>query len=131
VDALVDARVVADGDPIYKHLCKWEPEYGSWACFGHQIAIPHMRTDLVDRLHVAIGVLPQGIDWLAPDDRPVLAAFLFLVPRAQPGEHMRWLKQLHQAIQQFDIMPALARCRTPDEVCELLRQTDQKLLPPG
>src|SRR3989337_2383280 len=47
---------------------------------GRGIAIPHCRSLVVNRLRVAFGRKPQGMDFRAIDDKPVHHFFLIVAP---------------------------------------------------
>src|SRR5688572_24886223 len=45
---------------------------------GHGIAIPHCRSLVVNRLRIAFGRKPAGVDYKAIDDQPVHYFFLIV-----------------------------------------------------
>ncbi|MFH2011222.1 MAG: PTS sugar transporter subunit IIA [Pseudomonadota bacterium] len=62
---------------------------------GDGIAIPHIRTELVDKLICAFGVKKdEGIDFKSIDGKPVNIVFLFLSPEEETGEHLKLLSEV-------------------------------------
>jgi len=47
---------------------------------GRGIAIPHCRSLVVNRLRVAFGRRPEGVDFRAIDEKPVYNFFLIVAP---------------------------------------------------
>ncbi len=61
---------------------------------GHGVAIPHGRIAGLDK---TIGVflrLPKGVDFDAPDDKPVDLVFALLVPEDSTEEHLQVLANI-------------------------------------
>lgn len=63
---------------LYKLLRKRE-NLGSTG-IGKHVAIPHCRSLVVDRLRVAYGRKPAGLDFEAIDQKPVRHLFLIVAP---------------------------------------------------
>ena len=63
---------------------------------GSGLAVPHARTDQVDRLLVAMATSSRGIEFHSPgaDKGPVHVAILVLTPAAEPGLHLQVLSAL-------------------------------------
>jgi PTS system fructose-specific IIC component/PTS system nitrogen regulatory IIA component len=58
------------------------------------IAIPHGKTDAVDRVYGVLGISRKGIDYDALDGNPVHLLFLILAPGKDTETHLRLLKRL-------------------------------------
>lgn len=88
---------------------------------GHNIAIPHAKSDGAARPMVAFAK-SAGIDWGSPKGDPARIIFLICVPEAQAGnEHLRILAKLSRALARPPFREALEAASTPDEVLEVLR----------
>lgn len=57
----------------------------------HGVAIPHGRSDGVKQLAIAVGIVPQGIDFQSLDGEPTRIIFLVASPRENPGPHLQIL----------------------------------------
>jgi Kef-type K+ transport system membrane component KefB len=65
---------------------------------GHEIAIPHARLAALERPVLTLGRSVQGIDWDAPDGRPVHLVFLLLTPEREQGLQLQILAAVAQAM---------------------------------
>ena len=57
----------------------------------HGVAIPHGRSDAVANLSVAVGLVPSGVDFQAPDHEPTTIILLVASPKENPGPHLQVL----------------------------------------
>jgi len=62
------------------------------------IAIPHGKTDAVDRVYGILGISHKGIDYDALDGEPVQLLFLMLAPQKDSEKHLRILKRLAELL---------------------------------
>ncbi len=109
----------ADADTLLRVLLRREG-IGSTGV-GRGIAIPHCRSVVVDRVRLAFGRHPAGLDYAAIDGRPVHHFFLILAP---PLEISNLYLPILGRIAQFAKDPAvperLMQLQTPDELLALL-----------
>lgn len=62
------------------------------------IALPHGKTNAVDRVYGVLGVSRAGIDYDALDGEPVHLLFLMLAPQKDAEKHLRLLKKLAELL---------------------------------
>ncbi|MFA6505957.1 MAG: PTS sugar transporter subunit IIA [Treponemataceae bacterium] len=62
------------------------------------IALPHGKTNAVDRVYGVIGVSRKGIDYDALDGEPVYLLFMMLAPQNDSEKHLRLLKRLAELL---------------------------------
>jgi PTS system fructose-specific IIC component/PTS system nitrogen regulatory IIA component len=62
------------------------------------IAIPHGKTNAVDKVHGVLGISKKGIDYDALDGKPVYLLFMMLAPQKDSEEHLRHLKRLAELL---------------------------------
>jgi PTS system fructose-specific IIC component/PTS system nitrogen regulatory IIA component len=62
------------------------------------IAIPHGKTNAVDRIYGVLGVSRKGVDYDALDGQPVYLLFLLLAPQKDSEIHLRLLKRLAELL---------------------------------
>jgi len=58
------------------------------------IALPHARTDAVDKITVAVGLAPKGIDFQSLDGEPSTIFVLILSPRTSDSPHIQFLANI-------------------------------------
>ena len=88
---------------------------------GRGIAIPHCRSLVVNRLRVAFGRLPEGIDFRAIDDQPVRFFFLIVAPPLEvSNQYLPVLGKIAQFSKEPEVPDRLAQLESPQAFMELL-----------
>lgn len=88
---------------------------------GEGIAMPHGKTDAVDKAGIAFAKAPAGIEWEALDGAPVQLLFLITVPEHAAGdEHLRLLAMLSRKLVNADFKARLLAAEDPAEVMALM-----------
>jgi mannitol/fructose-specific phosphotransferase system IIA component (Ntr-type) len=104
---------------LYKMLKRRET-LGSTG-IGQNIAIPHCRSLVVNRLRVAFGRKLDGIDFKAIDDKPVHYFFLIVAPPLEvSNQYLPVLGKIAQFAKESDVPDRLAKLKTPKEFLKLL-----------
>lgn len=90
---------------------------------GRGIAIPHCRSLVVNRLRVAFGRKPGGIEYNAIDGQPVHYFFLIVAPPLEvSNQYLPVLGKLAQFAKDPDITSRLAELDSPDGFLSLLEE---------
>jgi nitrogen PTS system EIIA component len=90
---------------------------------GRGIAIPHCRSLVVNRLRVAFGRKPAGVEYNAIDHQPVHNFFLIVAPPLEvSNQYLPVLGRLAQFAKEPETTQRLAEIRTPDEFLALLEE---------
>ena len=87
---------------------------------GHGVAIPHGRFAGLDK---TIGVflrVPKGVDFDAPDDKPVDLVFALLVPEDSTEEHLQVLANIASYFNSKGSRDALRADISPQKAREIL-----------
>jgi nitrogen PTS system EIIA component len=109
---------------LYKMLKRRE-NLGSTG-IGKGIAIPHCRSLVVNRLRVAFGRKPDGLDFRAIDEQPVYNIFLIVAPPLEVSN--QYLPVLGK-IAQFSKEPDVAsRLREIDSAADFLALIEEKAI---
>jgi mannitol/fructose-specific phosphotransferase system IIA component (Ntr-type) len=94
---IAERGLVRDPEQLFQKL--WEREQLGSTGIGGGVAIPHCKLAGLAAGVVAVGTVPEGIDFGAVDGRPVYLFFLVISPASAPGEHLqvlaaisRWIK---------------------------------------
>ncbi|MEI8242950.1 MAG: PTS sugar transporter subunit IIA [bacterium] len=117
VDLLRASGLVRDPDVAARAVL--EREQGLASGLQHGIAIPHARTDAVDRLVCAVGLKPEGVAFDALDGRPARIIVLMLAPQHAAAPQLQFLAAVGQALNDQG-RAALLACDTPDDMCAVL-----------
>ena len=92
---------------------------------GRGIAIPHCRSLVVNRLRVAFGRKPEGIDFKAIDDKPVYNFFLIVAPPLEvSNQYLPVLGKIAQFAKEPDVPDRLAGLEDSQEFLQLLEEKE-------
>jgi nitrogen PTS system EIIA component len=90
---------------------------------GHGIAIPHCRSLVVNRLRLAFGRKPSGVDYKAIDDQPVRDFFLIVAPPLEvSNQYLPVLGKIAQFAKEPDVPGRLTDLTDADEFLALLEE---------
>ena len=88
---------------------------------GRGIAIPHCRSLVVDRLHLAYGRRPGGVPFGSIDGEPATHFFLIVAPPIEvSGQYLPTLGRVAQFARDPEVPARLTAMRTSRELFELL-----------
>lgn len=114
------AGVAASADELYRKLC--EREELSSTGIGAGIAIPHCKLDRLQRGLVAVGVVPEGVDFGAVDGRPVRVFFLVVSPSQAAAEHLQVLAAISRWVKTGGHVEKILELCEPQAIYEFLRE---------
>lgn len=124
VDVLAGVVDVGDKKAIVKSLVERE-NLGSTG-IGQGIAIPHGKTDKVKELIAVLAISPKGVNFEALDGELVYIFFLLVAPKETAGPHLKALAQISRLLRDSYFCELMRRCKTADEVYELIRREEDK-----
>ena len=88
---------------------------------GKGIAIPHCRSLVVNRLRLAYGRKPSGVDFKAIDNEPVHNFFLIVAPPLEvSNQYLPVLGKIAQFAKDPEVPEALLELDSAEEFLELL-----------
>lgn len=88
---------------------------------GKGIAIPHCRSLVVNRLHLAYGRRPGGVDFESIDARPVSHFFLIVAPPLEvSGQYLPTLGRIAQFARDPEVPARLEALETTEQLFQLL-----------
>jgi len=106
---------------LYKMLKRRE-NLGSTG-IGKGIAIPHCRSLVVNRLRVAFGRKPEGLDFRAIDEQPVYNVFLIVAPPLEvSNQYLPVLGKIAQFSKEPDVTARLREIESPRDFLALLEE---------
>ncbi len=97
---------------------------GSTALSGHEIAIPHARTDQVTDIVLAAGRSPQGVFFEGKEPQTVKLIFLIGTPKRMVMEYLQLLGSLARLLKQEPFRASLLSARTTDEFVRVFQQEE-------
>ncbi len=106
---------------LYKMLKRRE-NLGSTG-IGRGIAIPHCRSLVVNKLRVAFGRKPAGVDFKAIDEAPVFFFFLIVAPPLEvSNQYLPVLGKIAQFSKEPDVPQRLLSLTQPAQFLALLEE---------
>jgi len=88
---------------------------------GRGVAVPHCRSLVVNRLQLAYGHSPAGLEFDAADGQPVHHLFLIVAPpNEMSNQYLPTLGKIAQLAKEPGVPEQLAKLASADEFFELL-----------
>jgi PTS system fructose-specific IIC component/PTS system nitrogen regulatory IIA component len=92
------------------------------------IAIPHGRTNAVDRLYGVLGISIHGIDYDALDKNPVHLLFMILAPEKDAEKYLRILKRLAQLMDNPQFYTDLMHQKDAHGACGVIQEYENIII---
>ena len=115
--------VITNGTAYYNAVCEREAAGGSTA-IGDGMALPHACNAGVAAPGVAALTLRQGVDWGAPDGKPVDLVFMIAVPPGSESLHLQILARLVNLMSRSDLVESLRTASNPHRFVELIAKAE-------
>ncbi|WP_390404572.1 PTS fructose transporter subunit IIABC [Lacticaseibacillus jixiensis] len=109
--------IIDDLDLYRSDILKREAE--STTGIGDGIAMPHAKDAAVKRATVLFAKSDAGIDFNALDGQPVHLFFMIAAPEGANNTHLQALAALSSLLINPDLVAALKKAQTPDDVQQL------------
>jgi len=128
VDALINS-----GDIEKRHRNKLidalmaRESLGSTA-IGQGIAIPHAKSDCVDKLVAAFALTKKGVDFDSLDGELAYIFFLLIAPQDSAGPHLKALARISRLLKDKYFRDTLRSCTDDKSVIKAISQEDEKKL---
>jgi fructose-specific phosphotransferase system IIA component len=91
---------------------------------GHDVAIPHARTEQCSEILIAVGRSPVGIDYEAKDGQTVRLIFLIGTPKQMVTEYLRVVGNLARLLRQDQLRESLLTVPDPASFIKLIEQAE-------
>jgi PTS system nitrogen regulatory IIA component len=105
---------VPAGTDVVGHVMDREQETNT--ALGKGWACPHARVPFDEDLMCVIGWSPAGIDYGAPDGKPVALVVMYLVPDNQRNHYLREISMLAKALETY---PGLEKLREAKDLNDI------------
>ena len=118
VDLMAKSGKINDVETYRKGVYAREEE--STTGIGEGIAIPHCKSDAVDRPGLAAMVLPDGVDFDSLDGEKVDLIFLIAAPNTKENVHLDVLSKLSVLLMDEDFTKNLRSAKTVEEFLSVI-----------
>jgi len=125
VDRVIEAgRLGADRRaPLVEKLL--EREALSTTGIGGGVAIPHASGEAIESMMVAVGQIPDGIDYDALDGAPVKLVFMIIGSERSPRTHLQLLARLVRICKNRPLLTQLEEADSAAVAMGLIAETDR------
>lgn len=89
---------------------------------GSGVAIPHARTNVVQGIVVCLGVSPQGVDYYAPDGKPVHLIFFVAADEKSARNYLILLSKIARLAHDDQVRDALICAQSPSDILRIVEQ---------
>src|SRR5580704_2349865 len=104
-ELLARSRCVGDFEAFFNEIL--QRERVSNTALGHDVAIPHARTDQCSDILIAVGRSRDGVDFEAKDGKPFRLIFLIGTPKQMVTDYLRVVGTLARLLRQDDLRQRL------------------------
>jgi PTS system nitrogen regulatory IIA component len=118
LDILVAAGHVHDRKEALKALLDRESKMST--ALQNGLALPHAKTESVDRLVAALATKPEGVDFASIDSLPTTIFVMTLSPLNRAGPHIQFLAEIGRLVGDDATRAKIVVATTADEIARLL-----------
>lgn len=93
---------------------------------GQGIAIPHAKSDCVNKLVGALAISKRGVDFDSLDGEPVYIFFLLLAPYDSAGPHLKALARISRLFKDKYFRDSLRNSPDDKSIIKVISQEDEK-----
>ena len=123
VDTLAVGDAISDRAKVLQAVLEREKIMSTG--IGDGIAIPHGKSDAVEKLVAALGTQRRGVDFEALDGEPAYVFFLLVSPANVSGPHIKALARISRLLKNDDFKKKLIAAETPAEIIEIIENEEQ------
>ena len=114
IERLIQGGFIKDREGALKAVLGREEKMSTGMNNG--VAIPHGKTDSVDRLVVAVGLKSSGIDFDSVDRKTSDIFIMTISPASRSGPHIQFLAEVSKVLRDEDSRRRLRAARSADDV---------------
>jgi fructose-specific phosphotransferase system IIA component len=126
VDLLCSAYRLRDREAILEAILSREEKASTGIGMG--LAVPHAKTAVVDKLYVAFGLSPEGIDFNSADGEKSHLFFIMVSPKDRTGPHIQALAGISRLVKHEEVREGLMSCRDAKELLSFIESAEKKYL---
>jgi fructose-specific phosphotransferase system IIA component len=124
VDILNDTGLLKNRDDVLDAV--YERERVMSTGVGDGVAIPHAKTDGVDKLIAAFGVTKEPVEFQSIDNKPVRIIFLLLGPPDLTSPQLKALSRISRLMHRSELRNELIAAHNGEQVIQCMSNEEQK-----
>ncbi len=94
---------------------------------GNGIAIPHGRVSACQEAVAVLILLNEGVEYDAPDGKPVDIIFAIMVPEEANREQLKYLAEIAEVLSQSNVVSQIRHAHCGDALFQIIDQATHKL----
>lgn len=118
IDWLVTRGRIRDREAALKAVLDREAKMSTG--MQHGIAIPHGKTDSVEKLVTAVALKKEGVDFVSMDGKPSTIFVMTLSSASRTGPHIQFLSEISQVLNDSEKREKLLTAQSETEVLDIL-----------
>jgi mannitol/fructose-specific phosphotransferase system IIA component (Ntr-type) len=122
VDLAVKSGKIQDRDKVLREILSREGIRSTG--IGNGVAVPHVESEAVEGIVVVLGISRQGVDFDAPDERPVRVYALIVAGHGQEGDYMSLLGRVARLFRNPAFRWQIEEAVSAEEVLELIQDRE-------
>ena len=126
VDLLITSGEIAKKDRSRLIESLMDREALGSTAIGHNIGIPHAKSDCVRHLVAAFGLSQKGVDFDSLDGEPVYIFFLLIAPQDSAGPHLKALARISRLTKDKYFRDSLRQAKDEKAIIKIISQEDEK-----
>ncbi len=126
VDALIGAGDIAKGDRPKLIEALMAREFLGSTAIGQGVAIPHAKTEGIEKLVAAFGLSKKGVNFDSLDGEPAYIFFLLVAPQDSAGPHLKALARISRLLKDKYFRDNLRACADAKAVIDIIAREDEK-----
>lgn len=95
---------------------------------GENVAIPHAKTDELDRILTVFGKSKKGLEFESLDQKPVHFICLLLAPINSTGLHLKALARIARLLKSPTLREAILNAGDPETIYSVFQDEDSKFI---
>lgn len=99
-------------------------------CLGNEIALPHARTEHVQKIVIAVGRSTPGV-LFENSNQTVRLMFVLGTPKSNPGDYLQIVSALCKIFKDTANREALMTASTPESFIAVIAAAEDKILAPA
>ena len=119
---LANSKSVTDFEAFFREIL--EREKVSNTALGHDVAIPHARTDQCTDIVIAVGRSVEGIDFESKDGQPVRLIFLIGTPKHMVTDYLRVVGNLARLLRHDELRQRLFEAPDPVSFIQTIAEAE-------
>lgn len=118
IDLLVARGRIKDREASLRAVMEREQKMSTG--MQHGIAIPHGKTDSVDKLVTAMALKREGVDFGSMDGKPSTIFIMTISSVSRSGPHIQFLSEISQVLNDPEKRERILAAQSTGEVMEIL-----------